>query len=200
MDEPKELSRAQYWDNRYRDSRDGWDLGQAPEWLVQKAKSLSPRKVLVVGCGRGHDAVAFAQAGHEVVGLDFSPRALTDARAQYDQVPGLRFVQGDVFELGQGSLQDLFGAFDLVWEQTCLCAIDPQRRDDYFAAVQRALAPKGQWHGVIWGHGEDGGPPFHLTPEIIEAIIPSVFTRTAMTPLPNVPGLRKNQVVVEYSI
>lgn len=199
MDEPEELSLSEYWDNRYRDSRDGWDLGQAPLWLVEKAQALPPCRVLVVGCGRGHDAVAFARAGHEVVGLDFSPRALRDAKTLYDQVPGLRFEQGDVFELGRGGLQDLSDAFDLVWEQTCLCAIDPQRRDAYFAAVQRGLAAQGQWHGVLWGHGEDGGPPFHLTPELIEEIIPAAFSRVKVQAIPNAPGARKNQVLVEYS-
>lgn len=199
MDEEKELSSAQYWDNRYRDSKDGWDLGQAPQWLVDKANTLSARRVLVVGCGRGHDAVAFAKAGHEVVGLDFSPRAIAEAKGLYDQISGLRFVEGDVFELGQGPLQALGGAFDLVWEQTCLCAIDPQRRDAYFAAIERALAPKGQWHAVLWGHGEDGGPPFHLSPEIVDALVPAGFACGGQTPLANAPGQRKNQVIVEYS-
>lgn len=199
MDEPQELSSAQYWDNRYRDSRDGWDLGQAPTWLVEKASALQARKVLVVGCGRGHDAVAFAQAEHEVVGLDFSPRALTDANALYPSVPGLTFVQGDVFELGQGNLHAMAGAYDLIWEQTCLCAIDPKRRQDYFAAIERALAPRGQWHAVLWGHGEEGGPPFHLTPDIVQKIVPASFTRSGLTTIENKPGARKNQVIVEYS-
>jgi 2-polyprenyl-3-methyl-5-hydroxy-6-metoxy-1,4-benzoquinol methylase len=39
-------------------------------------------RVLVLGCGEGHDAAFFAQNGHIVTGVDISPEAIT--RAQID--------------------------------------------------------------------------------------------------------------------
>lgn len=201
MSDTKELSTATYWDNRYRDERDGWDLGQAPDWLDQHAKHLPASKVLVVGCGRGHDALSFAKAGHEVQAIDFSPRAIEDAKAASTAFgpTQLRFRLADVFDMGQGELADMAGAFDLVWEQTCLCAIEPARRKDYFQAVSRVLRPGGQWHAILWAHGKEGGPPFHLDAKLVQAMVPEGFTQESQQDILDPEGSRKRQHLVEYS-
>lgn len=197
-----ELSTWEYWDNRYRDERTGWDLGRAPAWLEERALSLSPRDVLVVGSGHGHDARAWAQARHSVLGLDFAPRAIAAAREASTDVPAerLRFVQGDVFELGRGALAPMAQAFDLVWEQTCLCAIEPSRRAEYFEAIQRVLRPGGQWHAILWSHHQPGGPPFHLDSGIIEQEIPRRFRRLSLRRIEEAQSSRPSQELVEYSL
>lgn len=200
MSDPQRLSSSSYWDNRYRDDRTGWDLGQAPQWLEEKANALSSRRVLVVGSGHGHDARAFAKAGHQVVGVDFAPRAIAAATELAAGVPEtqLRFLQANVFDLGQGEHADLAGGFDLVWEQTCLCAIDPQRRSDYFAAINRVLAPKGQWHAVLWVHHEESGPPFHLDEAMVETMVPPGWTREHFEELRDSHPERSLQHLVNY--
>jgi len=54
----------------------------------------------VIGCGRGHDARYLARRGYDVVGFDFSPAALRDARAlaRRDDVK-VDFEQRDIFSL-----------------------------------------------------------------------------------------------------
>src|SRR5512144_2380362 len=89
-------------------------------------------RVAVPGCGRGHDARFLARHGYAVTGFDFAPAAVRAART-LARLEGaeLTVEQRDVF----GLAADYPHAFDGVWEYTCYCAIDPQRRDDYVRAM-----------------------------------------------------------------
>ncbi len=68
------ISSPEYWDHRYRNGEAGWDLGSpTPVFLRMLAEGALPvGKTLVLGCGKGHDAVAFALHGHSVTAIDFS--------------------------------------------------------------------------------------------------------------------------------
>ena len=58
---------------------------------------LRGARVLDVGCGGGHNAVACAQAGAHVTALDLSARQLEAARRLTAQhAPSIRFIQGDI--------------------------------------------------------------------------------------------------------
>jgi SAM-dependent methyltransferase len=94
----------------------------------------------VPGCGRGHDARFLASRGYDVVGFDFSPAAVSAARAlaKRDRV-AVTFEQRDIFTLAQ----DYAHAFDGVWEYTCYCAIDPLRRAAYVQTISSILKPGG---------------------------------------------------------
>ena len=82
---------ARGWNDRYAEGSTGWDLGEAPPVVhrvsqdVVEARrsqdSATPPRVLVPGCGRGHDAIGWAQAGATATGLDFAPLALEAAHA-----------------------------------------------------------------------------------------------------------------------
>ena len=74
-----EVGDPAFWEERYRAGQDGWDLGgPAPAlaaWLEiggRFAAAVAGRsaRVLVPGCGRGHDARLLARVGHEVTGVD----------------------------------------------------------------------------------------------------------------------------------
>ncbi|MEZ4469768.1 MAG: methyltransferase domain-containing protein [bacterium] len=70
-------------DERYQRGDTPWDLG-GPSPVVQRLARdlLTPgMRVLVPGCGRGHDVEALARAGLQVTGLDLSPTALALAAA-----------------------------------------------------------------------------------------------------------------------
>jgi SAM-dependent methyltransferase len=72
---------ALVWDRRYREGRDGWELGQPAPPLQDffSHHPLAPHppgRVLVPGCGRGHEARLLAELGFAVVGLDFSAEAI----------------------------------------------------------------------------------------------------------------------------
>lgn len=158
-----DVSQPDYWDVKYREAAPPpWDLGR-PSPVLEAWLAAHPGlrgRALVPGAGSGHDAVALAQAGLEVVALDFAEGAIaaTRARARATGVT-LEAVQGDA--LAPPPAWD--GTFDWVFEHTCFCAIDPARRDEYVAAMARVLRPGGKLVGVFFTHGDTGGPPFDTT-------------------------------------
>lgn len=155
------------WDQRYRDGADGWELGRPAPPLerflrADPRRPLPPARVLVPGCGRGHEAALLAQLGFTAIGLDFSAEAIGRAQALHgDGAPELGWLQADLLDaqalaaagLGPGRLQG-------VLEHTCFCAIDPALRPAYLKAVVRLLAPGGWLLGLFWCHSRPGGPPW----------------------------------------
>ena len=155
------------WDQRYREGADGWELGRPAPPLEQFLRSdprrpLPPGRVLVPGCGRGHEANLLAELGFETIGLDFSAEAIAHARQWHGaDRPQLRWLQADLFDaaaleaagVATGSLQG-------VLEHTCFCAIDPAQRASYLETVVRLLAPGGWLVALFWCHGRPGGPPW----------------------------------------
>jgi SAM-dependent methyltransferase len=119
-------------------------------------------RVLVPGCGFGHDVRALAAQGAEVVGLDIAPSAVEGAR-RFPRVADERYEVGDLFALPE----PMRGAFDWVWEHTCFCAIDPARRADYVAAVHAALKPGGRLLAIFYldpgNASPEEGPPFEVS-------------------------------------
>src|SRR5689334_12940315 len=82
---PDEISKPQYWDAVYNGPEEPrWVLGQAApplaHWLDNAR--VRPGRVAVLGCGYGHDALAFAEHGFDAVGYDFAERAIERANAK----------------------------------------------------------------------------------------------------------------------
>ncbi|GGZ74401.1 class I SAM-dependent methyltransferase [Streptomyces subrutilus] len=69
------VSRAEYWDERYRESDRIWS-GRPNEILVREVAGLTPGSALDLGCGEGADAVWLARGGWTVTGSDVSEVAL----------------------------------------------------------------------------------------------------------------------------
>ncbi len=111
------------WERRYEQNDTPWDKGAAAPPLVAYLKNAIAGRVLVPGCGRGHDVRALAaQPKCEAVGLDLAPMAVEDAKVLVVKA-GLEqsamFVLGDYFKMPV----DMIGAFDWVVEHTCFCAL-----------------------------------------------------------------------------
>ncbi|MEM6822114.1 MAG: methyltransferase domain-containing protein [Verrucomicrobiota bacterium] len=161
-----------YWDQRYLNDDTPWDEG-APspplrEFLAKRAVS---GKVLVPGCGMGHDVRALTSQGADVVGLDISPEAIYRARME-TRAEGEQYVCGDLFCLPQVMER----TFDLVFEHTCFCAIDPELRTSYVKAVREALKPSGQLLAVFFMNpAAETGPPFGATLEELDRLFGKHF-------------------------
>lgn len=156
-----------WWDQRYLDGTDRWELGApAPplaRFLKEQAQAPQPPgRVLVPGCGRGHEAALLASLGFEVVGLDFSAEAVREARRLHGEQAGrLTWVQADLLDAEALDAAVLGSAScDGVLEHTCYCAIDPALRQAYRSTVARLLQPEGWLLGLFWCHRRPGGPPY----------------------------------------
>lgn len=146
------------WEQRYQSRDTAWDLAApAPALADMLPRMKWPKsRVLVLGCGRGHDAAFFASQGHLVTGVDLSETALKEAREIHGERPHLRWLQADALNLPK----ELEGKFDVVFEHTCYCAIPPERRGDLVRSWLKALTPKGHLMGVFFVNDRRDGPPF----------------------------------------
>ena len=97
--------------------------------LVEIADPKAAWRVLDIGTGTGHTALAFAPHVREVVGLDLTEDMLREARAltQERRIETVTFRIADVHSLPN----DLEGTFDLV---TC------RRAAHHFSDINRAVA------------------------------------------------------------
>jgi len=146
------------WQERYQTEDTPWDKGEPAPGLVDwlKIQTLDPEtRVLVPGCGRGHDASAWAKAGFDTTGMDLAEIALSDAREKYESLPNLAFFPGNFLD------EKPQEPYDLIFEHTLYCAIDPARREDYAKSLPNWLKPGGYFLAIhfIFPLDEEG-PPF----------------------------------------
>lgn len=156
----------EYWESLYQEKKDTWDLGKVTPALTEFFKNpLCPKKgrVLVPGAGRGHDAAAWAQRGHETVAVDFAQSAVSSLSALAEKNPKLSVLNIDLFEMAPKSTDP----FDIIYESGCFSAIHPGRRDEYFEVWDKMLTPGGLviavFHPLIKSTSLDGPP--HPTSE-----------------------------------
>ncbi|MEO8890342.1 MAG: methyltransferase domain-containing protein [Coleofasciculaceae cyanobacterium] len=179
------ITESSYWEERYQEQTPRWDLGEAAPGflnLLNSENKPKPGKTAVLGCGRGYDAVLFAEHGFEVVGFDFAPTAITDSisLAQKSQSTAT-FLQRDIFDLAT----EFPHHFDYVVEHTCFCAIPPERRDEYVKLVRSILRPNGELIAVFFTHNRPGGPPFGATPAEIRQYFEADFEVLMLEPVLN---------------
>jgi len=172
-----------FWENRYQEGTDRWDLGQAaPPFLqfLQSETAPPAGKTLVLGCGRGYDALLFAEAGQEVIGVDFAPSAIAQARelAKQAELP-VEFLQKDIFHLRE----DYQHHFDYVIEHTCFCALPPEKRTAYINLVHSLLKPTGELIAIFFTHQRSGGPPHGIQPAEIKDLFGSKFEIMQLDPV-----------------
>ena len=164
------------WESKYQASDTPWDKGGPSPGLVDFLAEQPVRgRVLVPGCGLGHDVRALAAVAEEVVGLDIAPSAIEGAR-RFPRVGGERYELADLFDLPP----PLRGHFDWVWEHTCFCAIDPAQRAAYVGAVAGALRPGGHLLAVFYldpgNDSPDEGPPFEVSLAELDRLFLPRFT------------------------
>ncbi len=155
-----------FWQQRFEAGNVPWDRGQAsPQlgaWLATGALH-SGQSVIVPGCGSGHEVAALAAAGCKVIALDYAPAAVELTRQRLRQTGRQAEVHcADVL------LWEPDAACDAVYEQTCLCALHPDRWAHYAAQLQAWVRPGGVLFALFMqarrdsaGQGLIEGPPYH---------------------------------------
>lgn len=175
---------APFWDERYREGRTGWDIGEpAPPFVdfLARPDAPTPGRVLVPGSGRGHDALYFARQGYQVLGIDIAPSAVSLAQIQA-QAENLSdkatFEERNLLTMPA----EFNNAFDYSAEHTCFCAIDPALRPTYVQAVHRLLKPDGLLIAVFFAHKRAGGPPFRTDAAEVLNLFSPFFTIEHLAP------------------
>jgi methyl halide transferase len=146
------------WQAQYESGETPWDKGAPHPALVHfiAGTGAFQGRILVPGCGQGHDVRAVSTPENQAVGLDIAPGAVAKART-FPKTGCEEYVVADLFNLDS----ELRGSFDWVVEHTCFCAIDPSMRPAYAAAVAGALKPDGHLFAIFYlDPAVDSGPPF----------------------------------------
>lgn len=192
------------WNERWRKNDTPWEKGYAAPPLTEflddpEAELFQARRVLVPGCGSGHDVRELARRGISATGLDLSAIAVETARA-IPREGDEDYLAGDLFE---GDWR-LGSSFDAVWEHTCFCAIDPSMRPAYAQAMAEILPPGGYLAGVFylnpWDAGEaPQGPPFEASRvEILALFAPWFELRKDRVPTRAYPGREGREWLVVF--
>lgn len=153
------VNSAKHWTATYTlQGNPAWNLGAPAEALTDMLPRLKIPKarILVPGCGEGHDAALFAKEGHVVTAVDFSEEAISRAKQHYGSIENLHFVQADIFEFAKQNQN----SFDYLFEHTCFCAINPTRRNELVRAWNQMLTPDGQLIAVLFAMDKKDAAPF----------------------------------------
>ena len=174
-------TQPQFWNERYATGRTPWDLGGVPPALTRYL-ALHPgagARVLIPGCGSGHEIAAFAAAGYTVTAIDFSPPVVQRARTRLGPPLASRVIEGDFFT-------QVFpdAPFDLVYERTFLCALPPEWWPKIVARTAHLLKPDGLLVGLYFFGEKDDGPPFGLDSDEPARVFGAHFKLTADQPIP----------------
>jgi SAM-dependent methyltransferase len=151
-------NRRDCWNARF--ATDGYLFGTEPNVFLREHAALLPKsgRVLAVADGEGRNGVWLARQGLDVLSIDFSPVALTKARALARE----RGVKLETAEADLGKWRWPKAAFTAVVAIFIQFA-GPALRDRIFAGVKKALKPGGllllQGYRPKQLEYKTGGPP-----------------------------------------
>ena len=124
-----------------------WDIGGPQPALMDLLHTFPPASpILDVGCGSGELAIALAKEGREVLGVDFVPAAIEQARARGGSLatnPNARlsFAVGDALRPSQLGRQ--FGA---VVDSGFFHLFEPEDGERFIDDLALALSPGGRYY------------------------------------------------------
>lgn len=154
-----------FWQDHFDKGHTPWDRGAASPQLLHWLDSdeLKPCRIAVPGCGKGWEVAELARRGFDVIGLDYTAGAVKETQALLTQrVLSAQVVQADVLSYKPEQL------LDAVYEQTCLCAIDPDHWITYADQLAHWIKPGGTLYILFMQVDRPGakdglkqGPPFH---------------------------------------
>lgn len=182
-----------FWQERFEAGQTPWDRGavnpQLSAWLDDGV--LAPCRILVPGCGSGHEVLELARRGFEVVGLDFAPAAVQRVR---DGLAGLGEVAGRASVVCADALQwQPEAPFDAIYEQTCLCSIYPDHWVRYAGQLHGWLKPGGRLFALFVqalrpgaAEGFIQGPPYHCDILGMRALLDADLWQWPKPPYPRV--------------
>ena len=176
MSEPLE----EYWRNRWEAGRIGFHLAGPNPRLVDHHERLAEcQRVLVPLCGKSADLAWLAMQGHEVLGLELSELAALAFFSERELRP-VRSERGAFIEYRHGAVAILVGDFfaaepshvgacDGAYDRAAMIALPRELRARYVARLRSLLEPKAKLLLVTLHFDAEGGPPFDVPPEEVNA-------------------------------
>lgn len=167
-----------YWNNRYLKQQIGWDLGEVSLPIKAYINQLGNKdlKILIPGAGNAYEAVYLIENGFTNVNIvDFAEKPLADLAQK------LAIYDAKNFHLIQDDFFNLKGKYDLILEQTFLCAINPSLRQNYVDQTHQLLESGGKIVGLLFNKQFSfDGPPFGGSIEEYQSLFQDKFEISKM--------------------
>jgi len=143
--ENENLTTKNYWTQRYKDEKTGWDIGYPSTPLKTYFNQLDNKelKILIPGAGNAYEAEYLYNSGFKnIFVMDISEFPLTDFKKRNPDFPKNQLILGDFF-----SHQN---HYDLIIEQTFFCSFPPleNTRKAYTKQMANLLSTNGKLVGV----------------------------------------------------
>jgi SAM-dependent methyltransferase len=154
------------FDDAYQSRTAPWVIGEPQPAIVDLERSGVIRgKVLDAGCGTGEHTILLTRLGYDVLGIDFSPNAIEQAR-QNAASKGVdaRFDVGDAMNFPDEP------AYDTVIDSALFHIFDDTDRPKYVDSLHTVCRPGALVHVLALS---DAGRGFG--PEVSEAVIRGAF-------------------------
>ena len=204
-----------FWQAKFDEGTIPWDRGginpQIETWVrsgqLRPTQSADARsagtddarltRVLVPGCGSGHEVAMLAEWGFDVTGVDYTPAATERTRNRLRSLlqspAAARMSRAEVVEADVLKYEPA-QQFDAIYEQTCLCALYPDQWRRYADKLAGWLRPGGKLFAMFVQMPRDGsrsglieGPPYHCDVNAMRALFPADRWDWPKPPYPQVP-------------
>lgn len=155
------------FDTAYETHTAPWVIGEPQPAVVALERSGVLRSpILDIGCGLGEHSILLTRLGYQVLGIDFAPHAVAQARANAAaRGVDAHFEVGDAFDL------DGETPYATILDSALFHIFDDADRARYVASLQRGTRPGGYLHVLALS---DAGRGFG--PQVSEQEIRSAFT------------------------
>ena len=145
-----------FWENKYKTNKIGWDLGAISPPLKAYFDQLENKelKILIPGGGNSYEAEYLFNKGFKnVYVVDLAKSALENIKNRVPNFPKSQLILGNFFDIND--------SFDLIIEQTFFCALNPNLRKDYANKMNELLTKKGKLVGLLFDAKlNEDHPPF----------------------------------------
>ena len=162
MDSTPTLSR---FDDAYKTRSAPWVIGEPQPAIVelQRAGWINS-KVLDVGCGTGEHTILLTRLGYDVLGIDFAPHAVEQARANAaDKGVDARFEVADAMNLGNEP------CYQTIVDSALFHIFDDTDRVRYVSSLYGAVQQGGRVHVLALSDAGRGFGPQVSETEIRDA-------------------------------
>ncbi|OCB78536.1 methyltransferase domain-containing protein [Flavobacterium crassostreae] len=182
-----------YWDAQYQANTTGWDLGQISPPMRAYIDRIQNKNsaILIPGCGNTYEAAYLSEQGFtNITVLDIAPSLVKILQEKFMTNTNIQVLLGDFFAHQ--------GLYDIILEQTFLCALPPSLRQKYVYKMHDLLTPNGILAGVLFNRSFAVGPPFGGSQAEYEMLFKGAFrTLKAIPELESVAPRSQSELAIE---
>ena len=177
-----EITDKTFWKNRWQQNETGWDIGEPSTPIRAYIDQMEDKdqRILIPGCGNAYEAEYLIKKGFKnTFVIDITEDAIASFKNRFPDFPEENIFIGDFFELES--------TFDLIFEQTFFCAINPSLRSAYAKKMHELLSTNGKLVGLLFDAPLNSDhPPFGGSRRNIFRILINI-SNSSILRLPKIP-------------